>query len=734
MRRISRFLLIFLAMIVLAATLPVRAQSSAQPQVVVLQTVPYAEPTDQQLGLDIFFTLRRSDGTPIILDEAELADAGEIRLLSGTQSVSPVSIAPATGPIRIAFVIDASGTMVSSIASVREAAKKALEQAPPNALVAVYAFHKLESDQVLVPIQDYTQNHQLIIQALDAITPKRNNPTCLYNAAFAATAQLAQSAGPADRRAIILFTDGKDEDVTGKPCSQRTVANVISGAQEKNTPIYTIGLCSTAACTNLNVDVLSQIAEGTNTFPRHGQLAEMEGQFRMVMDQINSQWVARGRVGASKGVTNATLTIFRTNQQAPLACSLTFSAPRDFYAVPSFQLKARYVENQDGYELTISASNTQSLQGIVIEAWSENSVVAELPVALAALGAPVLFPATKLSVGQKYNFLLHATDTLSNPFTAATPIFKDDPTVLAQSGEQAAYRPLFSYAVETINADWKRNELVVKLTIHNATETSAPIFSGYVSASNSEVLRFARLVPDAEGQIHIPLGNEGAFRSAAESQKPLLLTVTPENKPATEPKEREFTPTKPPTDWLPWLIGTASLLGLTVVVWLVRRQGSQGRYKVRPGVPYDDPSATKRAPHAPPIVGDQVGAKAEATLPVRRQLLLTLKKAPDLAKQPQRDWQVRDELTIVGRSATNAIRIEDPGISNTHLQLAPNGNAAWVLTAFKSTNGTWICAPDPTGNYPEIAWKLLAPSQEHAVTTGMRVRLGQDTELEFRIV
>lgn len=746
MCRIRRSLLTLLLLTLLSAALPAQAQPQTQSQVIILQTVPHAEADDQQLGLDIYFTLRRGDGTPVTLSDADLAEQGEVRLLSGAKTTSVAQISPATGPIRIALVIDASGSMVGSIDGVREAAKKAVAQAPENALIAVYAFHKLDYDQPLVPIQGYTQNHALATQALDAIIPKNGNPTCLYNTAFTATSQLNQEAAPADRRAIILFTDGKDDNGQGKPCSQRSVENVVSGALETYTPIYTIGLCSSPACSNLNADVLSQIAEGTKAISRRGVLEEMDDLFATVMDQINSQWVAQARVAASSGDNSATLIIPRNNQQVPLVGSLAFSSSRDFYAVPSFQIKARYLADQDAYELSIDARDIQSLQDMTVEAWAENSIVAQMKVPLTALSAPLLFPTKDLKVGQKYNFLLRASDSVGRPFTAMPPIIQGDPEVLAQSGELAAYQPAFSFSIETISTDWKRNELLIKLKIENASGTSDPIFSGYVNASDGEVLRFEKLVPHQDGQIRISLADARAFRSAASAQKPLQLTIVPENKPAAQPQEREFTPPSRPFDPVPWAIGCALALLVAGVVWGVLRWRNRTRWEPHklPHGPHDGPSEPirneKKPPREKPESAKPNGSQAtisDETRPMARQLRqlkIILINTPDLAKQPTREWIVSNSPTIIGRIATNPVNFADGGVSKTHLQLTRNGSAEWTIMDLNSANGTFIGHPSSDANGKVLKWTRINSKQDYSISSGVRVRLGEDTEIELHII
>jgi len=63
--------------------------------------------------------------------------------------------------------------------------------------------------------------------------------TCLYGCRFRAVVTQDRSAG---RRAVVLFTDGVNEDQFGKkPCSMRPTDTVIKNANDsQQTPIYTM--------------------------------------------------------------------------------------------------------------------------------------------------------------------------------------------------------------------------------------------------------------------------------------------------------------------------------------------------------------------------------------------------------------------------------------------------------------------------------------------------------------
>ena len=63
--------------------------------------------------------------------------------------------------------------------------------------------------------------------------------TALWDALYASLESLRTVAG---RKAIVLLSDGVDDDGTGKPLSKKTVADVLALARQVNVPIYAIGL------------------------------------------------------------------------------------------------------------------------------------------------------------------------------------------------------------------------------------------------------------------------------------------------------------------------------------------------------------------------------------------------------------------------------------------------------------------------------------------------------------
>ena len=177
-------------------------------------------------------------GTPMLSVDAESA---QITLLN-TSYTSSGELKKPDVPIYITLVMDASGSMGGAAAALREAAKQSLNNSPDNSLFSVVQF-----DESIKLIQDFTENIPAVSYAIDRYTPSQNG-TCLYDATYSAVESMAKA--PVGRRAVILFTDGKDENKEGKVCSKHTYQELIDLAMNSQVPISTIGLSYKAGAIN----------------------------------------------------------------------------------------------------------------------------------------------------------------------------------------------------------------------------------------------------------------------------------------------------------------------------------------------------------------------------------------------------------------------------------------------------------------------------------------------------
>jgi Ca-activated chloride channel family protein len=117
------------------------------------------------------------------------------------------------------------------------------------------------------------------------------------------------------RRAVIVITDGVDDDGTGNPLSTRTLPEVTAHAASLGVPIFTIGL-GDASRTIVNEAILTQMADDTG-----GQFFGSIGSdnLRTIYQQLSSiifenQYVLQFNQSPLGAGTAATLTIGVTSQ------------------------------------------------------------------------------------------------------------------------------------------------------------------------------------------------------------------------------------------------------------------------------------------------------------------------------------------------------------------------------------------------------------------------------------
>lgn len=133
----------------------------------------------------------------------------------------------ATVPVNVILLLDASGSVIDELASLREAASEFIQHLGPEDKVSIMEFH-LNVEL----IQDWTSNKDDLLHAISwrfrpGKIPKSGGNTALYDSLYlAANEQLSKVQG---RKAIILLTDG-DDNSSKVTYEQGLAAVVRSGA------------------------------------------------------------------------------------------------------------------------------------------------------------------------------------------------------------------------------------------------------------------------------------------------------------------------------------------------------------------------------------------------------------------------------------------------------------------------------------------------------------------------
>ncbi len=188
------------------------------------------------------------------------------------------SFEEAVSPISIAMVVDASGSMRRALPAAQAAARTFVNSLRPTDPLALVRF----ADRVLVE-HDFSERRETTSEAIERL--QAAGGTALWDALHDSMLMLQQRAG---RRAIVLLSDGRDENNPGTaPGSERTLAEVLDLVRETDTVVYAIGLGA-----NVDRPALERIAEmsgGTATFPL--EAAALEGEYQRVLDTLRQRYV-----------------------------------------------------------------------------------------------------------------------------------------------------------------------------------------------------------------------------------------------------------------------------------------------------------------------------------------------------------------------------------------------------------------------------------------------------------
>ena len=341
-------------MLVLLALTSVRAQDK-NPEVVVTHSI--TQNTPDGLQLQVYFTVRDKEGRPVAPTKIS---AGKM-ILREDRTPDIVTLSDPNTPIKIALVLDASGSMQPVAEQLRNAAVDSIDKAPAEAQFGVYLFSDVPSTGDFKLGLDFTSDREAVKQYIrEQYNPQNLAPTCLYNVTYR-VAQLMQSTlQPEERRAMILFTDGKDDRGGGVLCSDRSLEDAIREAAPDvgaSTPVYTIGLCRTANdCSNLDVTVLQRLSTQTRAGYVTGIKEQLTSAFFQIMDDIRSQKLATVTVLACEE-GQATLAVSVIGVGDNVAGVVPFPPEHPCYA-PTATVELS-VQNQDEkkYDFLINARN-----------------------------------------------------------------------------------------------------------------------------------------------------------------------------------------------------------------------------------------------------------------------------------------------------------------------------------------------------------------------------------------
>ena len=221
-----------------ASSVQIKGQGNAAGTEIVLNQISM----DQFPSVQVFVTVLK-DGKP----QSGLT-AADFRVREDEVDQQPLTVESQLPPLSVVIAIDNSGSMRPRLTETRQAAKSFLDLLAPADSVQVVGF--AQQVKVLGPM---SSNRSAAGKAIELTTARGN--TALYDALFTSVDLLKDRPG---RKAVVLLSDGVDDNGVGKQLSKHSLQDVLQFAKHVNVPIYAIGIG-----TEIDEALLSGFAQST---------------------------------------------------------------------------------------------------------------------------------------------------------------------------------------------------------------------------------------------------------------------------------------------------------------------------------------------------------------------------------------------------------------------------------------------------------------------------------------
>lgn len=687
----------------------VYAQSPVTPQVISTVSQPGAD----SLGLEVYFVITDSEGRPVL--EPNLEEA-TIQVVGSASEPIPASVGDPASTLYVALLLDVSGSMQNVIGQVRSAAMEALKTLPANARVSVIAF----SDKISV-INEFTGDFNEVQNRLQQVRAVPNGPTCLYDAVWDVIDRLDQAAArPQDRRALILFTDGRDERGNGQACSVHTLLDAVQKAQRQPaTPLHTIGLC-TANCANINGSELREMAGATSAFAAIGGQTELDDLFQTIMDGLNAQLVARAQVYPRAGLGQAVLAVRPRDLNLFATTMFNFQSDRSYAEpLPPVTVRINQLDFQPAaasYLLQVAVGNPQSADRLILgveETEGGKTVVKNLEINLNQRDLlQTDLPAGNLLPGRKYTIKIQAVDANDQFLTRPAEVqgCSDDPTVLGckEFTHEPPVAPGCEFAVQSVESDYSRQVFHFDLVM--PAQCDDVFYQGVIVERESgqklqDIARSTFFAAAGTNRLTLPMPARLLQLNKKEAVPELALDLTLETREGKQTAVAyEFIPARrPPTPMsetlrnnVPVLVGILACIAAYLIYRMLQAQKAQ---------------KAKDELKRPPVNRTEVQESKKPTMRLRLRVLAS----PD--SQVAREVIIEKFPFVLGRSEGDLLFKGDKRISGKHARITISSNE-FFIEDLGSTNYTYL------------AGKPLKPQTPHRLLGKLSVRLGPDTELE----
>jgi hypothetical protein len=393
--------------------------------------------------------------------------------------------------------------MAGSQQLLKDAAKLALTNVPNDAFFSVVQF-----DEEIVLLQDFTQNISALNFAIDQMQTSGKG-TCLYDAAF--TAVEAMEKAPVGRRAVILFTDGKDETKEGTVCSQHTYRELVDKAMDTQVPIHTIGLSVSAG--NINSVELENMAASTGGFSAIGNEGQLKKSFEQIMLALKAQYMVETVIYPRSGDNNAVLTM-NLQDFGEVTTDFIVSSSKDYPGPPSpvtakldgFALKPETMS----YEVQLSFTSPELINYLKVAIWEERggAKITEFVFENIATFNTISIPTDELIAERAYEMRVIATDNNNIPYVIQKDEDGKSYTELIHTFTFDPSGVLPQLTIQSVIQE--NNDLVLQISTSNSFLVKS--YDGWLINEETNTVvpnsTFTReAFPNGSGSITIPMEN-----------------------------------------------------------------------------------------------------------------------------------------------------------------------------------------------------------------------------------
>jgi VWFA-related protein len=188
----------------------------------------------------------------------------------------PITVAAQVQPLSVVLTLDTSGSMTKAMGTAKAAASSFVDTLGANDSVGVISFNRTVT--LLAPVGSSKASAKETVSSLMA-----RGDTALFDALYAS---LDSTRGRTGRRAVVLLSDGVDDDGYGKTLSKKTIADIGALAKELNVPVFTIGLGS-----EIDEKTLRQVAsESGGAYFAAPTAADLQALYTKLGRQLSGQY------------------------------------------------------------------------------------------------------------------------------------------------------------------------------------------------------------------------------------------------------------------------------------------------------------------------------------------------------------------------------------------------------------------------------------------------------------